>query len=206
MNITQDPRSFSFPQRTLIGTTKSSKLYRLDNSVSMLTLWFLWSLFMKYSLKMIWEKKRKWWSTCSIGESGWRLFGGSLYYSCNSSVNLKNHAYKDFKNTQIRDFLGGPVTMTLCSQCRGCPVSVPGQETTSHMPQLRVCMLQLRPDTANWINKQVFFKIKTKKQKHTEHYMDKYIYYIHIYIERERWMWGTQDTSILSLTSLILFL
>ena len=57
MNITQDPRSFSFPQRTLIGTTKSSKLYRLDNSVSMLTLWFLWSLFMKYSLKMIWEKK-----------------------------------------------------------------------------------------------------------------------------------------------------
>ena len=35
------------------------------------------------------------------------------------------------------DFPGDPVVTTLYSQCRRSPVSVPGQGTRSHMPQLR---------------------------------------------------------------------
>ena len=42
------------------------------------------------------------------------------------------------------DFPGGPVAKTLCSQL-GDPGSIPGQGTRSHMPQLRVCLLQLKP-------------------------------------------------------------
>ena len=41
------------------------------------------------------------------------------------------------------DFPDGPVAKTPCSQCRG-PGSIPGQGTRSHMPQLRVCMPQLK--------------------------------------------------------------
>ena len=33
----------------------------------------------------------------------------------------------------------------------GCPGSIPGQETRSHMPQLRVHMLQLTPSIAKYI-------------------------------------------------------
>ena len=44
-----------------------------------------------------------------------------------------------------RDFPGGPVAKTLCSQYRvSDPGSIPGQGTRFHMPQLRVHMLQLR--------------------------------------------------------------
>ena len=39
-----------------------------------------------------------------------------------------------------RDFPGGPVAKTLCSQCRGGPGLVPGWGTGSHMPQLGVHM------------------------------------------------------------------
>ena len=39
-----------------------------------------------------------------------------------------------------RDFPGGPVAKTLCSQCKGLG-SIPGQGTRAHM-------LQLRPGTA----------------------------------------------------------
>ena len=41
------------------------------------------------------------------------------------------------------DFAGGPVAKTLSSQCRGFRFSR-GQETRSHMLQLRVWMLQLK--------------------------------------------------------------
>ena len=44
----------------------------------------------------------------------------------------------------LRAFPGGPVAKTLCSECRGSG-SIPGQGTGSHMLQLRVLMLQLRP-------------------------------------------------------------
>ena len=60
-------------------------------------------------------------------------------------------------------FPRGPVAKTLASSARG-PGSIPGQGTRSHMPQLTVCMLQLkippkarkigdlRPSTAKEIN------------------------------------------------------
>ena len=41
------------------------------------------------------------------------------------------------------DFPGGPVAKTQHSQCRG-PGLIPSQGTRSHMPQLRVCVLQLK--------------------------------------------------------------
>ena len=45
------------------------------------------------------------------------------------------------------DFPGGPMAKTLNSQCTGL-ASIPDKETRFHMPQLRVCMLQLRPTEA----------------------------------------------------------
>ena len=40
----------------------------------------------------------------------------------------------------------------------GGPGSMPGQEIGSHMPQLRVCMLQLRPKWPfKYIHKQIIF-------------------------------------------------
>ena len=38
--------------------------------------------------------------------------------------------------------------LRLCAPSAGGPDSIPGQRTRSHMLQLRVCMLQLRPSTA----------------------------------------------------------
>ena len=35
------------------------------------------------------------------------------------------------------DFPGGPVTKTLCSQCRGLGL-IPGQGTRAYMPQLKI--------------------------------------------------------------------
>ena len=46
------------------------------------------------------------------------------------------------------------------SQYRG-PGSIPQQGTRSHMLQIRVCMLQLRPKIAKYINK-YFLKKKDK--------------------------------------------
>ena len=46
------------------------------------------------------------------------------------------------------------------------------------MPQLRVCMLQLRPDTANQVNKNKIFKIKAKKTQNTI-WINIYILYIY---------------------------
>ena len=43
----------------------------------------------------------------------------------------------------FRESASGPVAKTPCSQRRG-PGLVPGQGTSSHMLQLRVCMLQLK--------------------------------------------------------------
>ena len=40
-------------------------------------------------------------------------------------------------------FPGGPVAETPHSQCRGLS-SIPSQGTRSHMPQLRVCVSQLK--------------------------------------------------------------
>ena len=41
----------------------------------------------------------------------------------------------------------------LCAPNSGGLGSIPGQETRSHMVQLRVCMPQLRPGAAEQINK-----------------------------------------------------
>ena len=41
-----------------------------------------------------------------------------------------------------RDFPGGSVAKTLHSLCGG-PGVTPGQETRFHMPQLRVCVVEL---------------------------------------------------------------
>lgn len=46
----------------------------------------------------------------------------------------------------------GPVARTLCSQCRGLG-SIPSQRIGSHMPKLRVQMLQLRPGAVKGINR-----------------------------------------------------
>ena len=51
------------------------------------------------------------------------------------------------QDKKLRDFAGGPMAMTLRSQSKG-PSLIPDQGTRSHMLQLRVCMLQLRPSTA----------------------------------------------------------
>ena len=45
------------------------------------------------------------------------------------------------------DFPGGPAARTPATNTGGRG-SIPGQGTGSHMPQLRVCMLQLRPGVA----------------------------------------------------------
>ena len=42
-----------------------------------------------------------------------------------------------------RDFPGGPVAKTLCSNAGG-PGSIPGQGTRSHMLQIRACMPHLK--------------------------------------------------------------
>ena len=48
--------------------------------------------------------------------------------------------------------------LRLCASNTGGPGSIPGQGTISHILQLRVHMLQLRPRTAKYINN--FFKYK----------------------------------------------
>ena len=58
---------------------------------------------------------------------------------------MKNLEVRD--NRKFRGFPCGPVARTLCSQCRGLG-SIPSQRIGSHMPKLRVQMLQLRPGTA----------------------------------------------------------
>ena len=50
-------------------------------------------------------------------------------------------------NGNLRDFTGGSVVRTLHCQCRG-PGLIPSQGTRSHMPQLRVCMPQLKTRVA----------------------------------------------------------
>ena len=71
---------------------------------------------------------------------------------------------------KFRDFPGGPVTKTLHSQCRG-PGSIPGPETRSHMPQLRVCVPQ-RKDLAyhnqDLEQPKYILKILFKKEKKIE--------------------------------------
>ena len=47
------------------------------------------------------------------------------------------------KNTFTRDFSSGPVTKTPCFQCRELGFN-PWWRIRSHVPQLRVCMLQLK--------------------------------------------------------------
>ena len=47
------------------------------------------------------------------------------------------------KNTFTRDFFGGPVTKTPCFQCKGLGFD-PWWGIGSHVPQLGVCMLQLK--------------------------------------------------------------
>ena len=69
--------------------------------------------------------------------------------------------------SNFREFASGPVAKTPCSQCRG-PGLIPGQGTSSHILQLRVCMLQLKVPRAatetrhSQMNKQT--DIKGKKE------------------------------------------
>ena len=63
-------------------------------------------------------------------------------------------------DTRSRTFLGGPVGKTPCSM-QHAQGSIADPKTSSHMPQLRFHMLQLRPGTAkkvNKINSWIFFK------------------------------------------------
>ena len=52
------------------------------------------------------------------------------------------------RNTPTWDFSGGPVTKTLCFQCKGLGFD-PWWGIRSHVPQLRVCMLQLKIPCGN---------------------------------------------------------
>ena len=56
---------------------------------------------------------------------------------------------RDFvQSVDLQDFPGGPVAKTMHGpNARGLG-SIPGQGTRSHMPQLRVCMPQIRPGAA----------------------------------------------------------
>lgn len=56
----------------------------------------------------------------------------------------RRHCLEGVLYEGLWDFLGGPVAVTPCSQCRG-PGSIPGKGTfqiRSHKPQLRVCTPQ----------------------------------------------------------------
>ena len=60
-----------------------------------------------------------------------------MWRHCTSLVNKfssKKHFDLKYKTFCFRDFSGGPVSKTPCSQYRG-PGSIPGQGTGSHMPQ-----------------------------------------------------------------------
>ena len=48
-----------------------------------------------------------------------------------------NKVSKSKMHSNQRDIPGGPVAKSLCSQCSGRLGSVSGQETRSHIPQLR---------------------------------------------------------------------
>ena len=69
--------------------------------------------------------------------------------------------------SNFREFASGPVAKTPCSQRRS-PGLIPGQGTSSHMLQLRVCMLQRKVPRAatetrhSQMNKQT--DIKGKKE------------------------------------------
>ena len=62
----------------------------------------------------------------------------------------------------LREFPGGPVTRTLCSQCRG-PWLDPRSGSQSHAS---TCMRQRRPGTSKYMNKKkIFFKNEELKVK-----------------------------------------
>ena len=71
-----------------------------------------------------------------------------------SELNWTEHAlhtytrYLALSNCNPRNFPGGPVTRTLCFQCRN-QGSIPVQGIRSHMPQLKVRMLQLKNPTCH---------------------------------------------------------
>ena len=146
--------------------TKSGKLYRLDNSISMLTLLFLWSLFMKYSQKMIWEKKENDEANVVMGNLG-EGYSGILCTILAILPWIWKIIFIKILNTHKSETSLVVQWLWLSAPNAGDPGSIPGQETRSHMPQLRVCMLQLRPDKANQVNKNKIFKIKTTKTHKT---------------------------------------
>ena len=89
-----------------------------------------------------------------------------------------------FKNTIQRDFPGSSVTKAPCSQCRGLGL-IPGLETRSHMPQIRICLLKLRVQmpqlkityaTTTTQHSQIHKYLKKKKgEKNAIHKVDKII-------------------------------
>ena len=71
--------------------------------------------------------------------------GNTLSTTCLHSLLLCFFKYL-FKGYLIRDFPGGPLAKTPCSQCRGLG-SIPCQGTRPYMPQLRVCTCCNRDQT-----------------------------------------------------------
>ena len=67
-----------------------------------------------------------------------------LYFTANLFANPIVSTLKKKKKKKPKDFPCGPVAKPLCSQCKG-PGLIPGQGARSHMPQPKVCKLQLRP-------------------------------------------------------------
>ena len=72
--------------------------------------------------------------------------------------------YLALLNYNPRNFPGGPVTRSLCFQCRDQGL-IPGQGIRSHMPQLKVRMLQLKnPTCQSWGAYIAQLKRKEKKR------------------------------------------
>ena len=76
-----------------------------------------------------------WWATVHGVAKSWI----QLSDSTTKAIAKKNELKRELPG----EFPGDPVAKTRRSQCRG-PGLIPTQGTRYHMPQLRVCMLQLK--------------------------------------------------------------
>ena len=134
---------------------------------------------MKHSLKMIWEQKENDEANAVLGNLG-KATRGSF------ELAVLLWIWKAMFMKTLRTHKSGTSLVVqwlwLSAPNAGGPGSVPGQETRSHLPQPRVCMVQLRPDTANWINKNKYLKNQNKNIQNII-WINIYIIYTHIYIE-----------------------
>ena len=60
-----------------------------------------------------------------------------------TQTNTATHRHTGVKSGRLKDFPGGPLVKTACSQSRG-PGLIPGWETRSCSPQLSICVFQLK--------------------------------------------------------------